>query len=147
MVQAARSGVQNIAEGSQVSATSKKMELKLTQVARASLEELLLDYKDYLRQNRLSEWPINHPYRVKLISARLKTADEIAQWVATNTIAYQKEYVKNAKDQTQQELSANAILSIIVVTTKLLDRQVLRLASDFEKNGGFSERLYRFRRK
>src|SRR6185436_5702202 len=56
MVQAARSGVQNIAEGSEVSATSKKMELKLTQVARASLEELRLDYEDFLRHRRLALW-------------------------------------------------------------------------------------------
>jgi len=56
MVQAARSGVQNIAEGSQASATSKKTELKLAQVARASLEELRLDYEDFLRQNNFVQW-------------------------------------------------------------------------------------------
>ena len=61
MVQAARSGVQNIAEGSQVSGTSKKMELKLTNVARASLEELRLDYEDFLRQRGLPLWEPNHP--------------------------------------------------------------------------------------
>src|SRR3989304_5687224 len=60
MVQAARSGVQNIAEGSQASGTSKKMELKLTNVARASLEELRLDYEDYLRQRGLPPWPPDH---------------------------------------------------------------------------------------
>ncbi len=61
MVQAARSGVQNIAEGSQASGTSKKMELKLTNVARASLEELRLDYEDYLRQRGLARGPRNTP--------------------------------------------------------------------------------------
>src|SRR5919197_644709 len=61
MVQAARSGVQNIAEGSMASATSKKMELKLTNVARASLEELRLDYEDFLRQRRLRRWDKNSP--------------------------------------------------------------------------------------
>ena len=61
MVQAARSGVQNIAEGSEASATSRKMELKLTQVARASLEELKLDYEDFLRQNRLACWDRTDP--------------------------------------------------------------------------------------
>src|SRR5881397_794675 len=61
MVQAARSGVQNIAEGSQASGTSKKTELKLTNVARASLEELRLDYEDFLRQRRLTLWPPEHP--------------------------------------------------------------------------------------
>ena len=61
MVQAARSGVQNIAEGSMASATSKKMELKLTGVARASLEELLLDYQDFLRQRGLPLWDKDSP--------------------------------------------------------------------------------------
>jgi four helix bundle protein len=61
MVQAARSGVQNIAEGSQASATSKKTELKLTNVARASLEELRLDFEDYLRQRELPMWAPDHP--------------------------------------------------------------------------------------
>ncbi len=61
MVQAARSGVQNIAEGSQASATSKKTELKLTQVARASLEELKLDYEDFLRQGSLPHWERENP--------------------------------------------------------------------------------------
>ena len=61
MVQAARSGVQNIAEGSQASGTSKKMEMKLTNVARASLEELRLDYEDYLRQRGLELWPPQPP--------------------------------------------------------------------------------------
>ena len=61
MVQAARSGNKNIAEGSQVSGTSKKMELKLVGVARASLEELLGDYQDFLRQRGLAEWGKNHP--------------------------------------------------------------------------------------
>ena len=61
MTQAARSGVQNIAEGSQASGTSKKMELKLVGVARGSLEELLGDYKDFLRQHGLAEWGKDHP--------------------------------------------------------------------------------------
>jgi len=61
MVQAARSGKQNIAEGSQASGTSKKTELKLVSVARARLEELLLDYQDFLRQQGLSQWDKDHP--------------------------------------------------------------------------------------
>src|SRR6266542_7146237 len=69
MVQAARSGVQNIAEGSQASGTSKKTELKLTNVARASLEELRLDFEDYLRQRGLTLWPPDHPI-LKTFKAR-----------------------------------------------------------------------------
>jgi four helix bundle protein len=61
MVQAARSGVQNIAEGSQASGTSKKTEMKLTNVARASLEELRLDYEDFLRQREFPQWEPTHP--------------------------------------------------------------------------------------
>src|SRR3972149_2543242 len=74
MVQAARSGVQNIAEGSQASGTSKKTELKLTNVARASLEELRLDYEDFLRQRGLPFWDRNDPRRQSLIDRRGGTA-------------------------------------------------------------------------
>lgn len=81
MVQAARSGVQNIAEGSQASATSKKFELKLTQVARASLEELKLDYEDFLRQRGFEQWDRENPLRQKLIDKRCQTADDVAAWV------------------------------------------------------------------
>src|SRR5215510_16475770 len=77
MVQAARSGVQNIAEGSQASGTSKKMELKLTNVARASLEELRLDYEDFLRQRGLPLWDRNDPRRKALVDRRPKTADAV----------------------------------------------------------------------
>ena len=81
MVQAARSGVQNIAEGSQASGTSKKMELKLTNVARASLEELRLDYEDFLRQRGLQSWDRDDPRRKALIARRCTTTDEVAVWV------------------------------------------------------------------
>ena len=81
MVQAARNGVQNIAEGSEVSATSRKTELKLTNVARASLEELRLDYEDYLRQRNLPKWPPDDPRRQDLVDLRPQTADDVAQWV------------------------------------------------------------------
>lgn len=80
MVQAARSGVQNIAEGSQASGTSKKTELKLTNVSRASLEELHLDYEDFLRQRNLPKWNYNDPRRKGLISQRITTAHQFALW-------------------------------------------------------------------
>src|SRR5580692_6762131 len=80
MVQAARSGVQNIAEGSQASGTSKKMELKLTNVARASLEELRLDYEDYLRQRGLRQWPPNHPALVRFKARRCTTLEQVRAW-------------------------------------------------------------------
>src|SRR5467141_864839 len=81
MVQAARSGVQNIAEGSQASGTSKKTELKLTNVARASLEELRLDYEDFLRHRGLAQWAPEHP-ALKLFKARrCATLEEVRAWV------------------------------------------------------------------
>src|SRR5947199_1232963 len=80
MVQAARSGVQNIAEGSQASGTSKKTELKLTNVARASLEELKLDYEDFLRQHQLPIWDNFDPRKQELVRLRVTTADQFALW-------------------------------------------------------------------
>ena len=81
MVQAARSGVQNIAEGSQASATSKKTEIKLTQVARASLEELKLDYEDFLRQAKVLEWPREHSLARELIGHRFQSAEKVLEWI------------------------------------------------------------------
>jgi len=81
MVQAARSGVQNIAEGSQASGTSKKTELKLTNVARASLEELRLDYEDFLRQRGLALLAPDHPALKRFKAKRCATVDEVRTWV------------------------------------------------------------------
>ncbi len=163
MVQAARSGVQNIAEGSQASATSKKMELKLTQVARASLEELKLDYEDFLRQRGLCQWERANPLRQELIDRRCRTADEVAQWVVVaakrsgpggpsgrggqvNSAATLSP-PSTLSTRVYPELSANAALVLLVVACSLLDRQVARLAANFEKEGGFTERLYRVRKR
>lgn len=158
MAQAARSGVQNIAEGSQASATSKKTEIKLTQVARASLEELKLDYEDFLRQRGLEQWERKNPLRQELIDRRLQTADEVAAWVVevakrcglngqrgqkTELSTLSKRSTLSTK--TYPELSANAALTLLTVACSLLDRQVERLAQDFEKEGGFTERLYKIR--
>src|SRR5262245_2090006 len=84
MVQAARSGVQNIAEGSQASGTSKKTEIKLTNVARASLEELKLDFQDFLRHHGFSTWSLNDPRRQSIVQARFKTADEFVLWIKSS---------------------------------------------------------------
>ncbi len=81
MVQAARSGVQNIAEGSQASGASKKMELKLTSVARASLEELRLDYEDFLRQRGLPQLEPEHPALKRFKARRCAKLDDVRQWV------------------------------------------------------------------
>ena len=81
MVQAARSGVQNIAEGSQASGTSKKTELKLTNVARASLEELRLDYEDFLRHRGMELWAPEHPALRRFKARRCSSLDEVRRWV------------------------------------------------------------------
>ncbi len=155
MVQAARSGVQNIAEGSQVSATSKKMELKLTQVARASLEELKLDYEDFLRQRGLVQWRRENPLRQALIDRRCQTADEVAAWVVEiakpggqdrpGSDTFIPSTSSTLSTKLYPELSANAALVLLAVACALLDRQVARLAAEFENEGGFTERLYRVR--
>jgi len=160
MVQAARSGVQNIAEGSMVSGTSKKMEMKLTGVARASLEELKRDYEDFLRHKRLTLWPREDPRRQSLIDLRPKTADEVAQWVKK---VYQNSGQSGHGGQTNErehstlstpstlptypEIAANAALVLIAVATALLDRQLEAQAKAFETEGGFTERLYKQRQK
>ena len=147
MVQAARSGVQNIAEGSKASGTSKKTELKLTNVARASLEELRLDYEDFLRQRGLPLWKLEDARRADLIAQRCATADEVARWV-------QKQRQQSAESTTSiastrstfPELAANAALVLIAVACSLLDRQLAAQAAAFEREGGFTERLYRLRK-
>jgi four helix bundle suffix protein len=153
MVQAARSGVQNIAEGSQASGTSKKTELKLTNVARASLEELRLDYEDFLRQRGLPLWPGDDPRRKDLVARRCQTADDVATWVAQ---AAQAEHADLARQAASTKavpsiqslfpaVSANAVLVLIGVASSLLARQIDAQAAAFEAEGGFTERLYRVR--
>ena len=137
MVQAARSGVQNIVEGSKASATSKRTEMKLTNVARASLEELLCDYEDFLRQRNLQIWKIEDLRRKEVISHRFQTADDLALWV------------KRHHEQTTSpipEVAANAMLTLISITCMLLKRQIDAQAKFFQNNGGFTERLYHTRK-
>lgn len=81
MVQAARSGVQNIVEGSLASGTSRKSELKLTNVARASLEELRLDYEDFLRQRGQPKWGPEHPALQRFKGRRCASVEEVRAWV------------------------------------------------------------------
>jgi restriction system protein len=132
MVQAARSGRQNIAEGSQASGTSKKMELKLVGVARASLEELLLDYEDYLRQHDLALWHKDHA---------------LAQEVRGLAYAKNRSYgtYKTFIEEATAETAANTVICLIHQTNYLLDQQLRQLEARFLEEGGFTERLYRAR--
>jgi four helix bundle suffix protein len=151
MVQAARSGTQNIAEGSKASGTSKKTELKLTNVARASLEELRLDYEDYLRQHGLEQWSPQDPRRAELITRRCTTAEKIADWVrelhGRNGQSGQSTRSTRSTRSTYRELAANASLVLIAVASSLLDRQISAFPRAFVERGGFTERLYRVRAK
>lgn len=142
MVQAARSGVQNIAEGSVASGTSKKMELKLTNVAKASLAELLLDYEDFLRHRELALWEEFDFRRQNLVDRRCATADEVAAWVKEQALSISS---TRSMRSIYSEFSANAAIVLCGVATALLDRQIESLAAAFEKEGGFTERLYRTR--
>jgi four helix bundle suffix protein len=142
MVQAARSGVQNIAEGSQASGTSKKMELKLTNVARSSLEELRLDYEDFLRHRGLPVWIRRDVRRQELINRRCTTVDDVATWVKQ---CGRRGQGGRGERPTYPEIAANAALTLLAVTCALLDRQIAAQAAAFEEEGGFTERLYRVR--
>lgn len=134
MVQAARSGKQNIAEGCQASGTSKKTELKLINVARASLEELLQDYEDFLRQRSLALWPKDHP--------QTKTIRGLA-YRSNRSYSTYKTYIEGAPPET----AANTLLCLIHQANYLLDRQLRQLEQQFLDEGGFTERLYAARRR
>lgn len=127
MVQAARSGVQNIAEGSAASGTSKKTELKLTNVARASLEELRLDYEDFLRQGGLSIWDKDSP-QTRAVRGKIASSPDQPD-IRTAT----------------PEVAANTLLCLIHQASYLLNRQIQRLERDFVQQGGFTERLHAVR--
>ena len=134
MVQAARSGYQNIAEGSEDSATSKKLEMNLTNVARSSLDECRKDYIKHLARRGLRHWQENEPAFAAARNLRPKTLEDCGAWVNRPGAA-----------EPVEERAANfgAILAAQAhwLTERLLDRH----ARDFEKDGGFSERLYRAR--
>ena len=144
MVQAARSGVQNIAEGSIASATSKKTELKLTNVARASLEELHLDYEDYLRQHSCTQWSKENPLAQEFINRRISTIEEFRNFIQWAKLQNPMS-VKVCNCPLQSVIAANGALLLLAATCFLLDRQIARLAADFEKEGGFSERMHKHR--
>jgi len=147
MVQAARSGVQNIAEGSMASGTSKKTELKLTGVARASLEELRLDYRDFLRQRGLVPLSPGHPALKRFKAKRCSRLEDVQVWVREESRLSTSVPVRDrpCSSVSSSELVANAALSLLNVCCPMLDRQLSSLAKSFEREGGFTERLYRVR--
>ena len=132
MVQAARSGKQNIVEGSKASLTSKEMEIKLTNVARASLEELLIDYRDYLRVRDLKLWEKDS-----------KEAIFVRKLGASSHVTY--ESYRTYVETRPPEVIANIAICLIHQTNYLLDQQIRRLERDFVKEGGLRERMTRAR--
>ena len=144
MVQAARSGVQNIAEGSVDVATFAKLELNLYNVARASLEELRLDYEDYLRQHNESIWSKDSPLY----------SEFVARWIADKAgfcafIHWAETFPFSVPIRTnpyKSVLVANATLLLIDTAVYFLKRQIVSKAKSFLDNGGFSERMDRMRR-
>ena len=132
MVQAARSGKQNIAEASMASATSKESEIKLTNVARASLEELLIDYEDFLRTNKLPQWDRNHRFSLRF--------DELNKTANANYDTFKK-----AIEHENAEISANVLRSLAKVNIYLLGQQIIALEKAFINEGGLRERMTRAR--
>ncbi|HEX9046124.1 MAG TPA: four helix bundle suffix domain-containing protein [Verrucomicrobiae bacterium] len=132
MIQAARSGKQNILEGSQASGTSKETEIKLTNVARASLEELLEDYRDFLRVRGIPEWTKEHRYTHRLRELNRQP-----------NAGY--ETFKKGIENPDPAIAANVMIGLIKLTSYLLDQQLRQLEKAFVQEGGLRERMTRAR--
>jgi restriction system protein len=135
MVQAARSGRQNIAEGSRASATSSQTELRLVGVARASLDELLLDYEDFLRQRGLPQWEKDDPQAMRIRA--LGKGHRTDRSDPSDSTAYAP-WLEHA----DPAVAANALICLIHQANYLLDRQLQGLEQQFVQEGGYSERLH-----
>jgi restriction system protein len=134
MVQAARSGRQNIAEGSRASATSSQTELRLVNVARASLDELLLDYEDHLRQNGYAQWAKDSPEAMAVRLVGKNPSDRTDQSDPTDSY---RPWLAHE----DSEIVANAIICLIHQANYLLDCQIQALERQFVQQGGYSEQL------
>ena len=131
MVQAARSGKQNIVEGSAASATSKETEIKLVNVAKASLHELLIDYEDYLRTRNHRQWENDSVELMKMRELGRKHNDS----------AFYMQLVKTRPPET----IANMAICLIKQNDYMLFKQLQSISEDFLKNGGMRERMTRMR--
>ena len=131
MVQAARSGKQNIAEGNQAAATSGETEIKLTNVAKASLEELLDDYEDYLRVRNMEQWGATHPRYEKM--REYAKSEEI-----------KKNYAIQIERMNDEEI-ANLCITLIHQAMYMLHKLLVTMQDRFVKEGGIKERMYNSR--
>jgi four helix bundle suffix protein len=173
MVQAARSGCQNLQEGSVDSAVSKKIELKLTGIARGSLMELQRDFKKFLKHRDLPEWPPRHPALMRFKALQCATLEQFRTWVAQEVRQAARERntdrhgparndreaprhdvrggpcesvpVRVSSEDLPAVLAANGALSLLNLCIHLIGRQMEAQADAFEKEGGFTERLYKRR--
>ena len=143
MIQAARSGVQNIAEGSLEAATSAKLELNLYNVARASLEELALDYQDYLRQHGCPAWDKNSPLYKKFVAGRICDRAGFRDFIREAEGSVSSVNIRNIPYKSV--LVANAVSLLISTASYFVKRQIDAKAKVFIVSGGFSERMYRMR--
>ena len=132
MIQSARSGKQNILEGSKAALTSKETELKLTNVGRASLEELLADYRDYLRVRDHTHWDKDSKEARFVRRLGRKTP---------HTFELYREFVETRPP----EVIANIVICLIHQTNYLLDQQLRALEKDFLNQGGLRERMFKAR--
>jgi four helix bundle suffix protein len=143
MVQAARSGRQNIAEGSRASATSSQTELRLVNVARASLEELLLDYEDYLRHRRLPQWLPDGPEASEVRAVPRTFRKDPSDQTDLTDLSDNERWALYARwlDHADPAIRANATICLIHQANFLLDRQIAALEAAFVQDGGYSEQL------
>ena len=143
MVQAARSGGKNIAEGSRAAATTSQTELRLVNVARASLEELLLDYEDFLRHRKLRAWTKDDAEALA-VRAVGKEMDGEDQTDRSDPLAHYEAYARWLESN-DPGVVANAMICLIHQTNYLLDQQISALEREFVRGGGYSEQLARAR--
>lgn len=142
MVQAARSGRQNIAEGSRAAATSSQTELRLVNVARASLDELLLDFEDFLRQRGLKQWGKDdaEARRVREVGFRRDRTDPTDRTDRSNPADHRRSYAPWL-DHRDPAVVANAVICLIHQANYLLDQQIAGLEREFISEGGYTEQL------
>jgi len=143
MVQAARSGRQNIAEGSRAAATSSQTELRLLNVARSSFEELLLDYEDFLRHRWLPQWPADSPEALAVRDVPRKFRSDRPGQADLTDLADQERWALYARwlEHRDPAVRANALICLIHQANFLLDQQIAAVERQFIEEGGYSEQL------
>ncbi len=143
MVQAARSGRQNIAEGSRAAATSSQTELRLVNVARASLDELLLDFEDFLSQRRLPQWVPNAPEAKVVRQLGFPSPTDSPDLSDSSDSGDRARWARYATwlENPDSAVVANAMICLIHQTNFLLDQQIAALEKGFIRDGGYSEKL------